>query len=210
MAETCPHCGGSLEALAIQMQAQRLSADERADAMVTAYRSGKTLQEIGNAYGITRERVRQILKLKGVSYENGRGKVVQAHQKAKAADYYAGLNRRCFARTGMNRDEYDAARKTQSPCGTDAATAFRSQRNQAKHCRVKWDLTFAEWWEVWQSSGKWDQRGKGAGHYFLARKNLSLPFQSGNVEVVECASYHSLRRSQERESGRGWHSRSAA
>lgn len=35
--------------------------------MVERYRSGETLQEIGDSYGITRERVRQLIKKTGTS-----------------------------------------------------------------------------------------------------------------------------------------------
>src|SRR5690606_18929432 len=60
---------------------------ERASAMVAMYQAGKTLHEIGELYGVSRERVRQILtKYHGITAEGGgqhfRAKVRNAKARA--------------------------------------------------------------------------------------------------------------------------------
>lgn len=58
---------------ALDLKANRLPREEAAklenrnDAICRLYTEGKTLQEVGDKYGITRERVRQILVKKGIS-----------------------------------------------------------------------------------------------------------------------------------------------
>lgn len=74
--------------------------DERADDMVHMYESGVTMQVIGKKYGISRERVRQILAANGVrgrygvakraqkrlqdridAFWHGKGRIVAAHRR---------------------------------------------------------------------------------------------------------------------------------
>ena len=54
--------------------------DDRTDAMVTLFTDGATLAEIGQRYGVTRERVRQILAHVGVTRIEG-GSHVRAQRK---------------------------------------------------------------------------------------------------------------------------------
>jgi len=46
----------------------------------TRYRNGETLQKIGDSYGISRERVRQILARKGITKDDG-GKTVEMRKR---------------------------------------------------------------------------------------------------------------------------------
>jgi hypothetical protein len=53
----------------------------------------------------------------------------------------------------------------------------------AKNSRkIKWDITFPEWWKVWQDSGKWEQRGKGKG-YCMTRIGDTGGYEVNNVEI---------------------------
>lgn len=55
---------------------------ERAKRMAAMYRAGKTLSEIGEAYAITRERVRQIIATIGPTYGGRYKRRDQRMQKA--------------------------------------------------------------------------------------------------------------------------------
>ena len=62
----------------------------------------------------------------------------------------------------------------------------RDKYNVQKHCAIKrrnigFELTFEEWYDIWQKSGKWEQRGKGG--YCMARHNDTGPYAVGNVEI---------------------------
>lgn len=62
--------------------------------------------------------------------------------------------------------------------------AFARQRHQAKQRGIEWDLDFAEWWAIWESSGKLNQRGRGKNKYCMARKGDSGPYTLGNVKII--------------------------
>lgn len=61
---------------------------------------------------------------------------------------------------------------------------FRTQRANAKRRNIPWLLTFEEWWDIWQKSGKWDQRGTGANQYCMARILDCGAYKKGNVKIT--------------------------
>ena len=60
---------------------------------------------------------------------------------------------------------------------------FTDHRSNAKKRTIEFKLTFDEWWDIWQSSGHWENRGYGAGKYCMSRFNDQGPYEVGNVFV---------------------------
>jgi len=44
-------------------------------------------------------------------------------------------------------------------------------------------MTFEEWSELWQASGKWKQRGRRRGQYVMARFGDRGPYEVSNVRI---------------------------
>lgn len=144
----------------------------RAEAFAVMYRSGATLADIGNAHGITRERVRQYLAGIGITGKDGGGHVAaQANAQKRGAAKDAVYLRR----HGVTRDEYWSV---PSP----ARRAFTQQKVNAKKRGIAWELTVTQWWKIWQDSGKWAQRGRGQG-YCMGRHGDAGPYAVGNVYI---------------------------
>lgn len=143
--------------------------------------AGETLQEIGDKYGCTRERVRQLLNRRGVSATTGGVVVRRAREHAQ---HIAEIERRRAERIqrwfGLTLAEYDVIRVIR-PSPT---RAYTNQRKSARTRKIGWKLTFKEWWAIWEQSGKWSQRGKGHGKYCMARINFTGPYQVGNVHIM--------------------------
>lgn len=161
---------------------------ERIAAIAAAYSAGRTLQDIGNQYGISRERVRQILrKYTDVQASDGGASIIWARQREKRA---TAKDRKYMDRLGCGWDEYKRIRDlgremcksgrsySQSPMG-----AFISQKRNANKRQIGWDLTFWQWWEIWQASGRWEQRGRGQG-YVMCRKRDAGPYAADNVFIA--------------------------
>ena len=64
-----------------------------------------------------------------------------------------------------------------------AKRAFCNHRCSAKARGISWFFTFEEWYEFWQKSGKWEQRGLGVGKYCMARFGDTGPYHPGNVAI---------------------------
>jgi len=61
---------------------------------------------------------------------------------------------------------------------------FGVQRANAKRRGIEWKLTFEEWWEIWEKSGKWEQRGRHAEQYCMGRRWDTGAYEKGNVAIV--------------------------
>lgn len=59
---------------------------------------------------------------------------------------------------------------------------FVRQRYNAIRRGIAWNLTFDAWWSIWQSSGKWEQRGRSG--YVMARKGDEGQYAAGNVIII--------------------------
>lgn len=138
------------------------------------YKSGLTLQQIGTKYGITRERVRQVLtKYQRVGRFDG-GQHKRASEKAERTKRRR--DARYVEKYGYTLAEYKALPRK-------ARAAFRSQANNAAHRGIGWQLTLREWWEFWESSGKWPRRGRGNG-YVMCRVADTGPYAIGNIYIA--------------------------
>lgn len=62
-------------------------------------------------------------------------------------------------------------------------TIFARQKSMAKVRGIEWQLTFEEWWNIWEQSGKYEQRGRGAGKYCMSRKGDVGPYAVNNVMI---------------------------
>lgn len=161
---------------------------ERADGMAALYRDGDTLEEIGKQYGLTRERVRQILsKHKRMNANDGGQHVRVERQRVKRE---AARDAKSFSRWGCSFADFrhlveigEQMRATgkgyyQTPVG-----AYRCQENNAKIRGIGWEITLWEWWSAWQQSGKWEQRGRGRG-YVMCRNGDVGPYALGNIHIA--------------------------
>ena len=61
---------------------------------------------------------------------------------------------------------------------------FQVQRWHAINRRnIEWNLTYEEWLDIWQNSGKMHLRGRGIGKYNMCRIGDTGPYEVGNVYI---------------------------
>lgn len=49
---------------------------------------------------------------------------------------------------------------------------------------IQFLLTFEDWWDIWQKSGKWAERGNKRQQYVMSRKKDLGPYDIDNVEII--------------------------
>lgn len=162
---------------------------ERNTLMVQLYKEGVTLHTIGERFQLTRERVRQILKRQDVTAAEG-GQAV-----AKVRSLEQGMRDkdvRYQKQFGHSWTEHQKllqidrkARKVGVPQEQLILYRFRQQRNNMHALGIPWTLTLAEWWQVWEESGKYSQCGRGKGFYAMGRIDRTKGFELGNVSIQE-------------------------
>ncbi len=144
----------------------------RNETICVLYRDGKTLAEIGETYGISRERVRQLVA--GIHRREGG----QAVRSARRAEHMAALaNTQSRLKWGCDWDQYRAIRGKPS-------IAWCRHRQTARARGIAFELTLWQWWTIWQESGHWDERGNGAEKYAMCRFNDVGPYAVGNVYIA--------------------------
>lgn len=169
----------------------------RAAKMAALYRSGMTLEQIGSKYGITRERVRQLMtKHEGMDYSGG-GKHVKA--VAKRQQSAATKDARYLRKYGCTFAQYVEVREIGRQMQAHGVgiyrtplRAFLSQKNNAKAREIPWELTFWQWWTIWQESGKWAERGRAKDAYVMSRFRDAGAYAPGNIYIGTLAENSSI------------------
>jgi DNA-binding CsgD family transcriptional regulator len=168
----------------IKVSRQKYTGAEPADSkrieqMAALYKSGKSLNEIGNRYGITRERVRQILtKHRGFSAKDG-GQHIAAEQRRIRRNLKR--DQRAIEKWGCTWDKYVELRALRKP-----TRAFALQKRNAATRGIAWELSLWQWWQIWQLSGHWSERGRGRG-YQMCRNGDQGPYSVDNVYIADGA-----------------------
>ncbi len=149
------------------------------------YRAGKSLRAVGREVGLSAEGARLALRRLGVAPGEGgaclrretRRNLRAARQVAREADRWDIY--------GCSRDEAIALNggSPLSVFGTPAA-AFTAQRDSARHRGIVWALSLPAWWQIWQASGHWTERGASGDRFTLARVDPKAGFTQDNVAVM--------------------------
>lgn len=144
--------------------------------MRAQYVAGQTLEQIGERYSITRERVRQIItKHYGIRAKDG-GKAEVARKNRQA--FQKKRDARMMKCWGCTYKQYRSILKR-----PDQPTyAFSQQRKSAGQRGIGWELNLWQWWKIWEHSGHWAERGRGHG-YGMCRLNDVGPYAADNVYI---------------------------
>ena len=139
------------------------------------YRSGQTYQQIGDKFGVSRQRIQQVI---GLNRTHGGQHVKKAKRLQSIAD-----KREAWAQSHLGISYAKYRELLQSKGYRSPLGAFRSQKINARRRGIAWEMTFADWWRIWDVSGKWSQRGRGQG-YVMARKGDTGPYSVDNVYIA--------------------------
>lgn len=173
------------------------AAKAKAEKMAGMYRSGMTLEQIGTKYGITRERVRQLMtKHVGMRQEGGGQHVKAVARRQQSA---ASKDARYLRKYGCTFAQYVEVREIGRLMRLNGAgvyqtplRAFINQKNNAKQRGISWELTFWQWWTIWQESGKWAERGRAKDAYVMSRFRDAGAYAVGNIYIGTLAENSSI------------------
>lgn len=150
---------------------------QKAEKMAEMYRQGLTLADIGRQYGCSREYVRQLLASAGITAAEG-GLAVRSRMVNSAT-----ISKRRLAQAKQEAKRgvpYELLRELQA-CG--ATRAYRRHSENSRKRGIEFKLTLAQWWAIWQASGKYHLRGTGRGKYCMSRILDGGAYELGNVNI---------------------------
>lgn len=155
--------------------------DRRAPNMIKLYKSGKSLGDIAVLYGLSRERVRQILRDEGLTrYDGGQYIQTLARQATRKAERTLRLNKRMQSMYGM---DYEPLKALQAKFPHHWLSYRRCKLN-CKRRKIGFFLTFEQWLNIWRDSDAWDKRERTREGYCIGRKDIGKPYIIDNVFVV--------------------------
>jgi hypothetical protein len=149
----------------------------RAKEMAAVFSTGVTFRQLSKQYGLSGSRSQQILRKIGITGKDGGWYVrrqLRQEEKKKKREITA------LIKYGCSFSQLQSAREF----GNAPFNAFRRQRSNARQRRIPWKITFWDWWQVWQRSGKWPFRGRSVGCYVMSRFGDSGPYAVTNVEII--------------------------
>lgn len=172
-------------------EAQRKIPQADYGIIVSRYASGVTLIQIADDYGVSREGIRRIIKKVDRSKIGSSRKILAEMSRLKLEK---AENDRAIKMWGMRKDElreHTASWGALSVIGSPLQR-FVAQRKNARSRGITWELTFVDWWQIWQESGKWQQRGCHMDDFVMARHgDLDTPYSKDTVYI--CTSLKNLR-----------------
>ena len=65
----------------------------------------------------------------------------------------------------------------------NAKTKFNAHKSNAKRRGIEFLLTFEQWFDIWQKSGNFDKRGRGADKYCMCRVGDTGSYSVDNVFI---------------------------
>lgn len=60
---------------------------------------------------------------------------------------------------------------------------YACHKSKAKSRGIPFNITYEEWFKIWQDSGHWHERGCKAGQYVMSRKNDTGAYEVDNVFI---------------------------
>jgi hypothetical protein len=153
---------------------------EKHNTITALFKQGKTVAEIAEIYSVTRQRISQILVARGVSKTEG-GKHLQLVARRLATKLK--IERKHLEKWGCTAEQFKAVRGDRKLGSKSPYQAFHNQLQSAFCRNVPWKLNFWQWWQIWEESGKWEERGRGTSGYCMCRNGDEGAYEQGNVYI---------------------------
>lgn len=159
---------------------------KRHEAICRLFKQGVTGPRIAFRFGISRERVRQILNRHGIkASQGGVQKEAQINQLNRKERW---LNK-IMPFWGVTKKQWLDIRK--NPEHKNYIAAYKTQKNHATRIRgIDFAMNYFEWKKIWDDSGKWDNRGRGVGEYCMSRYGDIGPYAVDNVDIILSSKNH--------------------
>lgn len=137
------------------------------------FRLGYTSPVLAHELGMTSSNVSRILRLRGVHRsEGGHSEQCRLYSEAKR-------EHRFFLKHGV-----PPCRIGDLQSALLALRRYREQRKAARERKIAWELTFSEWWGIWESSGVWRLRGRSGGDSTMMTRIGDIgPYSIANVRI---------------------------
>lgn len=157
--------------------------------IISLYKCGFTLENIGNRYCVTREWIRQVLKKEGISKTDGgayfRRQILGDTYINRKKDIARIIREKRIQRNYLcSANEYDIIMNNEPIRHNKNCLAkkYYFQKRNSGYRGIEFKLSFPQWYKIWLDSGYLDKMGRGK--YVMGRYKDSGAYELGNVEII--------------------------
>jgi len=158
---------------------KRKIAEGSIDAICERYKAGETLAQIGISFGVSRERIRQLVASRGISSDEGGLSIHLFLNRAEPSP--TKLEIRCLQAIGCARDEYFQLTGEKYKYLSTHARRYHEHKQNAIRRGIGFTLTFPQWFGIWKQSGHYGERGRGK--YCMGRIGDTGAYSVDNVYI---------------------------
>ena len=153
--------------------------------IVSEYKAGTPMPDLAETYDLTRQGIQLILKAHGISAKDG-GARIRAQQKMveKLKKNTNSKDERCLAKWGCTYEQWQTLRDFNKNFHLTPIARYIQHRSNVKRDNLIWQISLWDWWNIWQTSGKYNIRGRGKEGYCMTRKNTKLGYTKDNVKIT--------------------------
>lgn len=151
---------------------------ERNARMAEMFRQGLTLQAIAGHFGVTRQRVSQILTRAGIKSDAGGMKLKAAMRRETQRRMHRA---RIEARWDVSFERWKECRRN------GLVRRYEQHRQNSSNRGIPFYLTFGEWLSIWEASGHINEMGRGKDKFCMCRISDSGAYEVGNVHIQTIA-----------------------
>lgn len=151
----------------------------RNETIASLFKAGQTVIQLASEYGVSHQRISQILHKLGVDQKSG-GRAERKRMNIAAARSKS--DAWCERWYGVPRSVANAIKKEH---GYKVLRDYKFQRKNARRRKIKWELTLSTWLGFWLASGVFERRGRGRGKYVMARRGDVGPYSISNIFAHE-------------------------
>lgn len=156
----------------------------RALSICQRFTAGELLTELGAAFSLSRERIRQILKVHGLTGADG-GAAVRAAKRAAAKKQAREKvqNERYF---GLPQEEFKRVFNNGRGLNESGSfyRAYKVRQNNSRYKGLSFRLSFADWIEKWNEAGGWEEGSNRRRELRLGMVDKQSGFVPDNVKVM--------------------------
>ncbi len=165
--------GESLFLWVSHMTIATIDERQKVNSMLVLHDSGMTILKIADLYKVNAKTIYNLIKRHtDIDMALARKQRAERNKSKKFEQFHS------REKHGFKWVEYRRLVKI------GATKQFSKQRRQAQVRGIEWNFTFAQWWEVWRESGHYEDRGRFADQYVMARFGDIGPYAANNVEII--------------------------
>lgn len=147
----------------------------------------RTMQSIAVELGVSKQRIQQILSRNNIQSTQG-GSIAKNARLQKQKQHNVTQKRKNNIQSQYQCSMEEAiALNGNFKLGEKGSPSYKykSYKSNLTKKDIQCDLTFPQWCEIWEKSGKYHQMKPGKNGYSLVRKDASKPATVDNVAVVK-------------------------